>query len=130
MTDPKCPVCSKWIIDPYINKIPCPDCGKTVQQWYEIVRERERQAALDELTDQAQEMGLYSFPFGPIPHWVNMDDEKPKPFMPVLLAGKEWIGYGVYRPDGDYFVMHPIIAEVKEKGLATHWMPLPEPPNE
>lgn len=57
MTDQKCPICSQWIIDPYINKIPCPECGKTVQQWYEIIRDKERQAALDELTAQEQEIG-------------------------------------------------------------------------
>ena len=70
------------------------------------------------------------FPFGPIPHWINVDDQKPEPFKVVLLSGKGWIGYGGYRPDQDTFIMHPIDGYTEKKGWVTHWMPLPPPPKE
>jgi hypothetical protein len=95
MTEPKCPNCKPDDIcevhQAMRRRIDCQ--GDVYPKGY-----KERQEALDELTAQAQEMGLYdrfsnsvnthiqksieeesfvAFPFGPIPHWIKCANELP-----------------------------------------------------
>lgn len=124
------------------EKISCQNCKETqainrnLQQIIATIKGElaEADQKLDGFIENAEKLNklldskLPEFPFGPIPHWINVDERKPEPFETVLLCGKDWIGYGVYRKDQDCFVMHPIVGKIEKKGSVTHWMSLPSPP--
>lgn len=143
MTDPKCPTCNPYkcvIADPQLTLIYgcCPMCERK----YEPSLISTREQALDELTAQAQEMGLYDdleappgkrianlgpFPFGPIPHWIKCSDNPPPEDQWILGANSTRVEMGVYLGKEKGFTLPQYNYMCLE---ITHWMPLPLPPND
>jgi hypothetical protein len=135
-----------------------------------------KKEALDELTAQAQEMGLYEslapkcpachismdylglysyrctncserdpnlmikkfypdFTFGPIPHWIYIEDKLPEEGQDILMSYNNFVMEGkfvrgkFYHPSSCPCVEEYCHCEKEQEGIS-HWMPLPEPPHE
>ena len=60
------------------------------------------------------------------PRWISVEERLPKRFSRVLVWGEEEGAVGEAEYDGENFKW----VEDENLAFATHWMPLPEPPEE
>ena len=63
--------------------------------------------------------------------WISVNDRLPEPFETVLVQMPlenplPTVGWGFIKGDGEWYCNH----FNRDKDEVTHWMPLPEPPEE
>ncbi len=65
-------------------------------------------------------------------NWISVKDRLPDPYIPVLIFNKNWARspqVGVYH-DHLGFLLWSDLSKLPKEYSFTHWMPLPEPPEE
>ena len=88
--------------------------------WYDYISETFYPAPLKQYIDT----GIDPASLRPKGEWISVEDRKPKGFS-VVLVYEPGLGVGEARWDGRKFRW----TSDENTAFATHWMPLPEPPN-
>ena len=65
-----------------------------------------------------------------VPQWVSVDDRHPKPGTRVLATDGVFVGEAIYALDGRWSGYGGGILRDCLGSVITHWMPLPEAPEE
>lgn len=65
-----------------------------------------------------------------VPGWANAQEKKPSPGERVLVTDCVFVGEGYLAKSGKFYRYYEIPMDFILAGEVTHWMPLPEPPEE
>lgn len=65
-----------------------------------------------------------------VPRWISVDDRRPKPGTRVLATDGVFVGEAIYALDGRWSGYGGGILRDCLGSVITHWMPLPETPEE
>lgn len=61
------------------------------------------------------------------PKWISVEERLPEPYKDVLVLNWNRVRMGYYAEDCEAWAVNDMITNTEE---VTHWMPLPEPPEE